>query len=524
MEGCTFGVYGTGGNGLHKRRACAAALAMSLFFTGLTVAASAQDTRQQAATPPLTRSNAQRTRQGEVTVTGQRAVVDFSMLETLNQDIIGWLYQEETRLSQPVLKCEEDEHYETYSMTGRRLPRNRGCVHQKAGDDPTFGDQVIRLTGDAQAPGPLNLLADYATQTGLTGAPALRLLTPQGDWQAEVFSAFWIGGEDEEVPEAAAELPAWVETLRQRSLIQPAEGAAPAEGEKILLLTQEGRGRKRLLICAALRPIRYETQETIDLCKAELDARETGNGYVTVDGVGTFMVYAQNDPLWDRMCYESSNTRDFRRFGDGGCGPTAVALAVANLVKPEDLPKLRDWAAAPTGTLFCGESVNRNHCNQLHAPYQLVTAQEYLRYLPIAIADFATGNNRCDVLSRRLKVPGTNMNFLKFVCEAYGIDLSFTRRADEAFEWMAEKPGQRMAVTCTIYGGPFTSTSHFMTIAAVDDTYFYLLDPLRRDSYKSLDRYEVVELLAPGVVRVRRDQAYLCNLSPFHLMEVQTQE
>lgn len=81
-----------------------------------------------------------------------------------------------------------------------------------------------------------------------------------------------------------------------------------------------------------------------------------------------------------------------------------------------------------------------------------------------------------------------------------------------------------MAVTCTIYGGPFTSTSHFMTIAAVDDTYFYLLDPLRRDSYKSLDRYEVVELLAPGVVRVRRDQAYLCNLSPFHLMEVQTQE
>lgn len=495
-----------------------AAFAACLLLAG-NAAAFAQELEEELPPQPLTHSAAYHAEAGDAVVAGDRAMVDFGLLQTVNPAIRGWLYQEETCLSQPILQGADDEYYRTHSLDDRYMPKYEGSVYMPANGDPHFDEAIIRLQGNGSASGPLALLADYATQDGYERAPALRLLTPYGDYLAEVFSVF----PQTELPEAqnAAEL---AKALRALSLIQPIEGAEPAAGEKLLLLTVEGRGRQPLAVCAALRPITYQTGRTVDLNKADMDLRETQNGYATIEGVGTFMVYAQNDPLWDRLRYESGETGRYRRLGDGGCGPTAVALAVANLLAPERLPELRRYAATPAGTLFCEDSVNRYHCSHLHAPYQPKTAQEYLRYLPVILADFAAGNNMWDHNSRPADSYGTSMEFLDYVCRAYGIQLSFTRSADEALKWLGEKGGKRMAVACSIYGGPFTNKGHFLTLAGVDEAYFYVLDPLRRDDYTAWDRHGVVEVLQPGVLRIHREDAYLCNLSPFYLMETDGQE
>ena len=77
-----------------------------------------------------------------------------------------------------------------------------------------------------------------------------------------------------------------------------------------------------------------------------------------------------------------------------------------------------------------------------------------------------------------------------------------------------------IAVACTGgYGSPFTNTSHFLVLAGVDDEYLYILDPLRRDDYGDLDRNGYLEVIRPGLVRVKLENASHCNLRPIYLMQ-----
>lgn len=170
--------------------------------------------------------------------------------------------------------------------------------------------------------------------------------------------------------------------------MQTSASALPSEDERVLAMVGKRNNNKCTLIYGTLRPIRYTGSQSFDLVKRELDSRETTSGLKDVGSLGQMMVYAQDDPIWDRMRYESGSSQYFRRFGGGGCGPTAVAMALANLVPAEELPKLGLATESELGVLFCTCSVNRNFCNRQHVPYRLSTPQEYLRYLPVAVANF----------------------------------------------------------------------------------------------------------------------------------------
>ena len=71
--------------------------------------------------------------------------------------------------------------------------------------------------------------------------------------------------------------------------------------------------------------------------EAYFTRKEDFSGIVEVPGKGPMRYYAQNDPLWQDMAYERAETQSRRPFGDGGCGPTAGAMAIANLVPEEEL-------------------------------------------------------------------------------------------------------------------------------------------------------------------------------------------
>ena len=121
----------------------------------------------------------------------------------------------------------------------------------------------------------------------------------------------------------------------------------------------------------------------------------SGHGAVSYTHLDVYkrQLYAQNDPLWKKLVFEIQTSSRRRPFGDGGCGPTAVAMAIANLVEKEELCKLSAFASSPLGFRFCSCSVNDYWCAGKHLTYQLTTPDEYLRYFPLAIANFATGNN-----------------------------------------------------------------------------------------------------------------------------------
>ena len=464
---------------------------------------------------PITRSSAVRTADG-VVITGERAMVDFEWLKAVNADSVGWLYQEETAFSQPVLMGKHNDYYYKLGFDGTNVGL-KGLAYLDADARPAMDESRFVILGSGRQGGALESLNQYQHQAYYEAHPSLRLLTPNGDWQADVFACIktteasrhkWLNLRDGESFEA------WLQRLASGSAIQALAENVPAPDERIAAFTMINSDNHRRMVFAALRPIVYQTEKDVNLTRTSLDTRPTISGWVDTGRLGRVMVYAQNDPLWSEMRYESELTRKFRRFGGGGCGPTAVAIALANLVDAQELPKLREYSLNGLGALMCTCSVNRVYCNHLHAPYHLEGAEAYLRYLPIIVADFAAGNNQWKINSRPGNSQGTNMRFLEPLCEIFGLRLTSVDNLLAALEMLKQNGNTGMVVCCALRGSPFTTTSHYMVIAGVDDTHFYVLDPLYRDDYSDTDHYGVIDqILAPGVVKIKLEDARKCGLS-----------
>ena len=494
------------------RRLLAALLCVCLLFSPALA-------EEQTAPVPYTRSSFIRTEDG-VTVTGTRAAADFDTIQAINPDTAGWLYQEETLLSYPVMHNHDKVDYQSLGFDGSRLS-GKGSVALM--EDASLSEGTVYLQGigrDGSCFAPLN---DYDAQEYYEAHPTMRLLTPEGDWQIDLFASVSSSHKDNSswlVPENAKARRLWLNALVRDSLIQPLPDHLPKDGERLIVLVINNKNPRRSVLFGVLRPITYDTSAECDVVKVGLDSVETLNGPAQVGPLGTMMVYAQNDPIWDRMRYESSRNSTYRVFGGGGCGPTAAAIAIANLVPKERLPELASFTKDGLGALMCSCSVNRVYCNRIHVPYRIQTADEYLRYLPVVMADLAAGNNIWKTLWRRTGSTGSNVGFLEYICDLFDLERISVKNLTDGLEMLKGKAGKGLLVCTALRKSPFTNSSHFLVVAGVDDTYFYVLDPLRRDDYSSTDKRGLVdEILAPGVVRIELSRYGASDLTPVYYIE-----
>lgn len=463
-----------------------------------------------------------------VTVPSAKLAVNFDYLTLVNDEVVGWIYQEDSPINYPVVRGKNNSYYLTRLFD--HTVNDAGSVFMDAGNSAAFIDSATYLYGHhSKGGGMFASLSDYLDPAYYETHPQFLLLTPFADYQVDVFAGMATIVEDEtswrpKTLESEQDLNEFLELILPQSFIHAPEDKLPLWGDRMLVLVTctNIKSNQRYVIYGRMRPIVYEsTEEAVVTTKAAMDAKESVSGYKDIEGMGRYMYYAQNDPLWERMRYESRGSGKYRVFGDGGCGPTAVATAIANLCPVEELPRLIGYANTELGYTFCDCSVNRFYCNHTHAQYQLRTGEEFLRYMPLAVANFATGNNIWDIKSRR-ETQGTNMRFLDKICAIYGIRVTVIEEAEELIERLREEKVdgiKRMAISCAIKGSPFTKSGHFLVIAGVDDEYMYFLDPLQRDNYDAYDRFDYAEILTPGVCRIRLENTDNCNLIPFYLLE-----
>ena len=182
--------------------------------------------------------------------------------------------------------------------------------------------------------------------------------------------------------------------------------------------------------------------------------------------------YAQNDSLWKTLVYETRESQKSRPFGDGGCAPSAVGMAIANMVSGDELDKVQAYAKIPYSICPC--SVNRYKCRNDHARYLLTSVRDFERFLPLVFADFAAGNNTLGVTSRS-EDKGTSTGFVHHLASVYGLSVSITTDYRLAVE--AVKNG-RSVVAHSRAGSVFTNTGHYVFLASADDERMYVLDPL----------------------------------------------
>lgn len=453
--------------------------------------------------------------------TGVRYAIDFDYLTEAVPNAVAWLYQPNTTINQPVM-FSTDEQYYLRRQFNNGVSSN-GAIFTTGEAAPDFSDAVVTLYGRNNMDFSLfGSLSNYMDDEYYRQNPTLYLLTPAGDYRLDIFAGMRLKQSDAASPwrvsaENTKALADILPRVLESSFLTPIPALLPGAGDAWAVLATEATDTQgvRYVLYARKRAVRYANTQTVYVNQMDMDSRRTLNKRVRINGVGSWMTYAQNDPLWDDLTFETERCNRRRSFGDGGCGPTAIAMAIANLVDKEALVKLGEYARSPFGFRFCTCSVNEYWCSRRHLAYQITTPDEYLRYFPLAIANFACGNNLWGVQGRSNGY-GTSMRYLDQICEVFGISITKAGTAGEAVELL--RAGNAMGVACTVGPGPFTKTSHFVTLAGADDKYLYILDPLRRTGYGKWDGNGYLEIITPGLVRVSLENAGRCNLAPIYIL------
>ncbi|MFR2020517.1 MAG: hypothetical protein ACLS6G_08455 [Christensenellales bacterium] len=194
-------------------------------------------------------------------------------------------------------------------------------------------------------------------------------------------------------------------------------GVVPKWGDQLLALctcTNEVH-EDRYIVFARLRPIVYAS-DSVSVMKMEMDAIQGTSHTVHVPGRGEMQYYAQNDPVWARMRHETRGS--IRRVSLG----RAAAVRRAWRWRSPTLCRRKSGRACglcqdEKRFTFCTCSVNQYYCNHTHAQYRLETPAEFKRYLPVAMASFATGNSIWGENSRA-DGGGTSTAFMKRAAES----------------------------------------------------------------------------------------------------------
>ena len=449
-----------------------------------------------------------------------RYSVDFDSLRAINGDVVGWLLQEGTEINFPIVQGEDNEYYLNHLYTG--AVNRTGAVFADANNSPYFSDMCTYLYGHNRKNGSMFAsIPNYMDHDYYEEHPTLTLITPYEDYIAEVFACVRESTEQDQTWRVRqfgrrAEYDEFVQSILERSTLDT--GVVPKWGDQLLALctcTNEVH-EDRYIVFARLRPIVYASDESVSVMKMEMDAIQGTSHTVHVPGRGVMQYYAQNDPVWARMRYETRGSNQARIFGQGGCGPTSMAMAIANLVPEESLGGLAAYAKMKNGFTFCTCSVNQYYCNHTHAQYRLETPAEFKRYLPVAMASFATGNNIWGENSRA-DGGGTSTAFMKRATEAYGLYFTLTKDRDAALS--ALEDGAMVVASTGGTSSPFTGGGHYLTLASVYEGKLYILDPYLKTDYSKTDKRHLLTQIEPGLLEADLEDIDELLLYTFYIID-----
>lgn len=239
----------------------------------------------------------------------------------------------------------------------------------------------------------------------------------------------------------------------------------------------------------------------------EQDELLNNNRLIDVPGRGPTLYYAQTNPFWKDMRYEAVGSTTSRRFGDGGCCPTSVAIAFANLLPAEELGKIRPFSASrASGFGFSLNSVNPLILSSSTGVFWLDCAADYQQYLPLVFGQYAAGNNEKRHTWRSKANDsggGTGIGYVPQLCTIYG--LRYIHAPDRMnMDWV--EPVRNGAIAIALANSqwhPFaTGKGHYVAIVGCDEEYLYIMDPQDKAKYDT-DRKNVLEVVAQGFVRVK---------------------
>lgn len=231
-----------------------------------------------------------------------------------------------------------------------------------------------------------------------------------------------------------------------------------------------------------------------------LKEADTFNHTIHLNGK-RYHYFAQNSPEWEKMV--STEIKDDRHtFGESGCACAALANAIVNCVEPDTLYRIQDIFVTPIR--IDTTSLVRNRGVPYRNRFIISSAEDYFRYFPLCIANYAAGNNRIGSRSTR------STAYYSKLFNFYSIPFRKTSSNSECLS--ALRSGDYVIMCSAGKHSPFSNVGHFILCIDIDDEYVYILDSYIRDHYP-LDRQSLIEIIEPGLIRIAIEDFDLLSIS-----------
>jgi len=120
--------------------------------------------------------------------------IDWNLLQSINEDIIGWIEIEDTKINYPILKDSSKLFYLKHSYD--KEYNSNGSIFT-TNINPFIDDETIIYGHNMQNSSMFSTLDNYLNKDFFYSHLSIKIYTPTQNYQGAIFSAYSIGIEDE---------------------------------------------------------------------------------------------------------------------------------------------------------------------------------------------------------------------------------------------------------------------------------------------------------------------------------------
>ncbi len=122
--------------------------------------------------------------------------IDFSKLLSQNEDVRGWIFNQNGVINYPILQGDDNDYYLDHLINGKK--NVNGSIFMNYSNKGNFTDRNTLIFGHSMDNGTMfATLLRYKKQAYYDAYPAFYLYTPKGDYKIEIFSAYETGVDDD---------------------------------------------------------------------------------------------------------------------------------------------------------------------------------------------------------------------------------------------------------------------------------------------------------------------------------------
>lgn len=166
--------------------------------------------------------------------------VDFDRLLAESEDIVGWLYCEDTNIDYPLVQGEDDSYYLSHSYNGEYL--RAGTLFVDAFNRPEFVDSKMIIYGHNMKSGIMFAhLRDWADQEFFDAHSAMWLLTPTQNYKIELIGGHLTSAVSDDYKIFTGPSPEFDEYLEEVVRLSDVQSdvETPGDGHYVMLSTCE---------------------------------------------------------------------------------------------------------------------------------------------------------------------------------------------------------------------------------------------------------------------------------------------